>query len=191
MAGLYGDVIQEIDASVGESSMQFRQTASSKTRSSSSRPTMGHGSAMAITPVRPARCREGKGTCWEGGVRVPCIMRWPGHIPANTHIDAMLMTIDLFPTIARLVGAALPKHPIDGLDVWPLLAGQPARPIRTMPTFTIMNRTSSRRSSAAMAAGSFSSRTPIARWRDIPGGHDGLPAILRAGQDRPAGALTI
>ncbi len=69
--------------------------------------------------------REGKGTCWEGGVRVPCIMRWPGNIPASTTSDAMLMTIDLLPTIARLVGAELPKHQIDGLDVWPLLAGEP------------------------------------------------------------------
>jgi arylsulfatase A len=50
-------------------------------------------------------------------------MRWPGHIPANTTSDAMLMTIDVLPTIARLVGALLPKHPIDGLDVWPLLSG--------------------------------------------------------------------
>ena len=68
--------------------------------------------------------REGKGTCWEGGVRVPCIMRWPGKIPADTASDAMLMTIDLLPTIAHLVGAELPKHTIDGLDVWPLMAGQ-------------------------------------------------------------------
>ena len=57
-------------------------------------------------------------------MRVPCIMKWPGKIPADTASDAMLMTIDLFPTIARLVGAELPKHPIDGLDVWPLLSGK-------------------------------------------------------------------
>src|SRR5207247_1547036 len=69
--------------------------------------------------------REGKGTCWEGGVRVPCIMRWPQRIPPGTSSDAMLMTIDLLPTIARLVGTELPKLPIDGLDIWPLLAGQP------------------------------------------------------------------
>ena len=69
--------------------------------------------------------REGKGTCWEGGVRVPCIMRWPGQIPAGTVGNDMLMTIDLFPTIAAKIGATLPKHQIDGLDVWPLLAGTP------------------------------------------------------------------
>ena len=58
-------------------------------------------------------------------MRVPCIMRYPGKIPAGTTCDAMLMTIDLFPTIARLVGAELPRHPIDGLDIWPILAGEP------------------------------------------------------------------
>ena len=52
-------------------------------------------------------------------------MRWPGEIPAGTTSDAMLMTIDLAPTIARLAGADLPAHAIDGLDVWPLLAGRP------------------------------------------------------------------
>jgi len=68
--------------------------------------------------------REGKGTCWEGGTREPCLMRWPGRIPAGKTSDAMLMTIDLLPTLAKLVGAELPKHKIDGLDVWPLIAGE-------------------------------------------------------------------
>src|SRR5690606_32426935 len=68
--------------------------------------------------------REGKGTTFEGGVRVPCIMRWPGKIPAGTQCDEPLMTIDLLPTIAGRIGAALPEHPIDGRDAWPLLAGE-------------------------------------------------------------------
>jgi arylsulfatase len=67
--------------------------------------------------------REGKGTCWEGGTRVPCVMRWPGHLPAGTKSSDMVMTIDLLPTLAKLIGAKLPGHKIDGLDVWPLLAG--------------------------------------------------------------------
>ena len=69
--------------------------------------------------------REGKATNWEGGTREPCIMRWPGHIPAGADTWDMLMTIDLFPTIAKLVGAELPKHKIDGLDVWPIISRQP------------------------------------------------------------------
>ena len=69
--------------------------------------------------------REGKGTSWEGGTRVPCIMSWPGHIPAGTKSDDYAMTIDLLPTFARLTGATLPAKPIDGLDIWPLLSRQP------------------------------------------------------------------
>jgi len=65
--------------------------------------------------------RAGKGTTYEGGMRVPGIMRWPGHIPAGTVCDEVVGTIDMLPTIASLVGAALPNHPIDGLDVSPLL----------------------------------------------------------------------
>jgi arylsulfatase A-like enzyme len=51
-------------------------------------------------------------------------MRWPGHIPAGTKSADMLMTIDLLPTIAKLTGAGLPAHQIDGLDVTPLITGQ-------------------------------------------------------------------
>jgi len=65
--------------------------------------------------------RAGKGTTYEGGMRVPGIMRWPGHIPAGTVCDEVVGTIDMLPTIASLVGAALPDHPIDGLDVSALL----------------------------------------------------------------------
>ena len=68
--------------------------------------------------------REGKGTNWEGGTREPCIMRWPGHIPAGANTWDMLMSIDLFPTIAKVVGAEPPKHKIDGLDVWPIISRQ-------------------------------------------------------------------
>jgi arylsulfatase len=66
--------------------------------------------------------REGKGTAWEGGTRVPCIMRWPGKLAAGRSSDAMLMTIDILPTIAKLIGAKLPGHKIDGFDVWPVIA---------------------------------------------------------------------
>jgi len=51
-------------------------------------------------------------------------MRWPGKIPAGSESKQMLMSLDLFPTIAKLIGAELPKHPIDGLDVWPIISGK-------------------------------------------------------------------
>jgi len=65
--------------------------------------------------------RAGKGTTYEGGMRVPGIMRWPGRIPGGTVCDEVVGTIDLLPTFASIVGAKLPDHPIDGLDVSTLL----------------------------------------------------------------------
>jgi arylsulfatase A-like enzyme len=51
-------------------------------------------------------------------------MRWPGKIPAGTESQQMIVNIDLFPTIAKLVGAKLPSHPIDGMNVWPIISGK-------------------------------------------------------------------
>ncbi|WP_231603016.1 sulfatase family protein [Neorhodopirellula pilleata] len=62
--------------------------------------------------------REGKGTTFEGGQRVPCIMWAPGRIPAGTSTDAFVSTIDLLPTIASVTGHPLPENDrIDGMDV--------------------------------------------------------------------------
>lgn len=67
--------------------------------------------------------REGKGTMFEGGPRVPCIMRWPGHIPADMECSHMAATIDILPTLAAITGAPLPKLPIDGVNIRSLLQG--------------------------------------------------------------------
>jgi arylsulfatase A len=122
-AGLYGDVIQEIDWSVGQvMDALARHGLTEKTLvifTSDNGPWLSYGDhAGSAGPLR-----EGKGTSWEGGTRVSCLMSWPGRIPAGTTSDAMLMTIDLFPTLANLVGASASRLPIDGRDVWPLLSG--------------------------------------------------------------------
>jgi arylsulfatase len=122
--GLYGDVIMEIDWSVGEVMKALKENGLEENTlvifTSDNGPWLSYGNhAGSAGPLR-----EGKGTCWEGGTREPCIMRLPGHIPAGTSNDTMLMTLDLFPTVARLTGAELPKHKIDGLDVWPIIAGE-------------------------------------------------------------------
>ncbi len=121
--GLYGDVIMEIDWSVGEVLKTLREQGVERETlvifASDNGPWLSYGNHAGS--ARPLR--EGKGTCWEGGTRTPCIMRWPGRIPMGTTCGDMLMTIDILPTIARLTGARLPRHKIDGLDVWPLIAG--------------------------------------------------------------------
>ncbi|HTL54922.1 MAG TPA: sulfatase [Candidatus Limnocylindrales bacterium] len=123
--GLYGDVIEEIDWSVGQVMEALKRTGVENNTwvifTSDNGPWLSYGDhAGSAFPLR-----EGKGTNWEGGTREPCIMRWPGRIPAGTESWQMLMTIDLLPTIAKRVNAKLPPHRIDGLDVWPIISGQP------------------------------------------------------------------
>jgi len=123
--GLYGDVCMEVDWSVGEILSALKKCGiDDKTLviyTSDNGPWLSYGDHNG----NAGPLREGKGTCWEGGTREPTIMHWPGVIPAGTVSDDMLMTIDLFPTIAHLIGAKLPDHKIDGLDVWPLIVGEP------------------------------------------------------------------
>ncbi len=123
--GLYGDVIMEIDWAVGEVLAALKKNHLDENTlvifTSDNGPWLSYGNhAGSAGPFR-----EGKGTNFEGGHREPCIMRWPGHLPANSVCKEPLMTIDLFPTLARLIGADLPQHKIDGLDIWPLLADLP------------------------------------------------------------------
>jgi len=122
--GLYGDVIEEIDWSVGQVMDALERTGVAGNTwvifTSDNGPWLCYGEhAGSAYPLR-----EGKGTCWEGGTREPCIMRWPGKIPAGTESKQMLMSLDLFPTIAKLIGAELPNHRIDGRDVWPIISGE-------------------------------------------------------------------
>jgi arylsulfatase A len=123
--GLYGDVIEEIDWSVGQVLEALKRgRLDDRTLvifTSDNGPWLSYGEHAGSANG----LREGKGTCFEGGTRVPCLMRWPGKIPAGTICDEPLMTIDLFPTIARLTGAPLPTRKIDGRDAWPLIAGEP------------------------------------------------------------------
>ncbi|QDT15002.1 sulfatase family protein [Alienimonas californiensis] len=65
--------------------------------------------------------RNGKGTTWEGGMRVPGLFRWPGVIPAGTVTDRVAGTVDLLPTLAEAAGAELPDRPIDGHSLLGLL----------------------------------------------------------------------
>ena len=122
--GLYGDVIQELDWSVGEILKTLdRHKLAGNTLvifTTDNGPWLSYGNHAGTG----GKLREGKGTVWEGGVRVPFVARWPGTIPANTECRIPAMTIDVLPTVAKLVGAELPKHPIDGKDIGPLLRNE-------------------------------------------------------------------
>jgi arylsulfatase len=68
--------------------------------------------------------RGGQLTTFEGGVRMPCVMRWPGHVPAGRVTAELGTTMDLFVTLAKLGGAPLPKLKLDGIDLTALVLGE-------------------------------------------------------------------
>jgi arylsulfatase/arylsulfatase A len=120
--GLYGDVIQELDWSVGvildtlaELDLD-EETLVVFTSDNGPRRDAG-GSAGPL--------RGGKGQYWEGGLRVPCVMRWPGATHAGLVSGEVATVMDLLPTFAGLASAALPERKIDGRDIRPLMLGRP------------------------------------------------------------------
>jgi len=124
--GTFGDVIEEIDSSVGEILDALKRTGQDDRTlvifTSDNGPWLSYGDHAGSA----GRLREGKGTSFEGGVRVPFIARWPGKIPAGRVCKEPAMTIDLLPTFLGLSGAAvLSPRIIDGRDIWPLLSSKP------------------------------------------------------------------
>jgi arylsulfatase len=123
--GMYGDVIAEIDWSVGQVLEALERHGIAEETlvifTSDNGPWLNFGNHAGST----GGLREGKGTAFEGGPRVPAIMRWPGHIEPGSVSSAMASTIDVLPTIAAITGAALPELPIDGVSILSVLEGEP------------------------------------------------------------------
>ena len=122
--GMYGDVIEEVDWSVGKVMETLKRLGIEDNTlviyTSDNGPWLNFGNhAGSAYPFR-----EGKGTAFEGGVREPTVMKWPGHIPEGTVCEKMASTIDLLPTIAVVTGAGLPEKPIDGVSILPLMEGR-------------------------------------------------------------------
>ena len=122
--GLYGDVVQELDWSVGEIMAALRKHGLDERTlvvfTSDNGPFLSYGEhAGSAGPLR-----EGKLTAFGGGVDVPCLMRWPGRVPAGRVSDELVTTMDLYVSFARLGGAPLPTTKLDGADVTPLLLGE-------------------------------------------------------------------
>ena len=124
-AGLYGDVVQELDDSVGQILATLQRCGIDQNTLiilfSDNGPFLSYGNhAGSAKPLR-----EGKLTTFEGGVRSPFIARWPGRVPAARVCDEPVMEIDLLPTLASLIGTPLPQRKIDGLNILPILEGKP------------------------------------------------------------------
>ena len=119
-AGAYGDVVQELDWSVGEvldavaRNNLADDTVIIFTSDNGPFPEGGTGGL-----------RGGKGTAWDGGYRVPFIARWPGRIHASSIADAMAMNIDLLPTFATVAGVSPPGDThLDGRNILPVMLGK-------------------------------------------------------------------
>lgn len=123
-AGLYGDVIMEIDWSVGQVMTALERNGLTDNTlvifTSDNGPWLSYGTHSGVA----GPLREGKGTVWEGGVRVPCIAKWPGKIPAGAVQELPLSTIDILPTLAHWLGLPLPAKPIDGKAAAPVFLAE-------------------------------------------------------------------
>jgi len=126
--GLYGDVIEEIDFNTGRVLDALKTNGVDETTlvvfSSDNGPWLLHGDhGGSAKPLR-----DGKGSTYEGGQRVPCIMRWPAKIPAGTVCSEIVTAMDMLPTFAAITSAKLPadlRCKPDGYDIQNLMTGGP------------------------------------------------------------------
>ena len=121
--GLYGDVMMEIDWSIGQILDKLQKERLDDNTlviiTSDNGPWINYGNHAGST----GGLREAKGTSFEGGQRVPCVMQWVGTIPKGTVCNKLSTSLDLISTFAAIADAQLPDHKIDGVNLLPLLLG--------------------------------------------------------------------
>lgn len=121
--GLYGDVMMEIDWSIGEVLKAIQKNGLDNNTliifASDNGPWLNFGNHAGST----GGLREAKGSSFEGGMRVPCLMRWKGTIPEGRISNSLSSTIDIFPTVAELLELKLPGQKIDGVSLLNILKG--------------------------------------------------------------------
>ena len=128
--GLYGDVIAEIDWSVGRILEALEEQGIDDNTlvvfTSDNGPVIWDGDRRGYKSGSAGPLRGMKNTTWEGGMREPCLMRWPGHVPAGSVCRELATAMDLLPTFAALAGTRPPQDRIiDGKDILPLMTGAP------------------------------------------------------------------
>ncbi|MDX2267350.1 MAG: sulfatase [Bryobacter sp.] len=120
--GLYGDVVEELDWSVGEVFGALKRNG------------LERDTLVIFTSDNgpwhlgsPGGLRGRKGGTYEGGMRVPAIVRMPGKVAAGKVSEQWVSSLDVLPTVASLTGASLPQRPLDGVNLWPVLSGKQAQ----------------------------------------------------------------
>jgi arylsulfatase A-like enzyme len=120
--GLYGDSIEELDWSAGEILKALKQN--DLDRNTIIVWTTDNGAVNRNPPQGSNAPYKGMGySTTEGGQRMPCIVRWPGKVPAGTVCDELCTMMDILPTLTKLAGAPQPKAKVDGHDIAPLMFG--------------------------------------------------------------------
>lgn len=123
--GLYGDVVEEIDWSVGEILNAIRNNELAENTLVFFTSDNGPWLVKKEESGSAGLLRDGKGTCWEGGMREPTIAWWPGTIEAGVTQQSIGCIMDLFPTALAMSGAELPdERVIDGINFLPVLKGE-------------------------------------------------------------------
>ncbi|GAA3583127.1 sulfatase [Snuella lapsa] len=121
--GLYGDVMMEIDWSVGEIEKALQVNGISENTvfifTTDNGPWLNYGNHAGSS----GGLREGKTTSWEGGQRVPFIVKWPKLTPPGTICNQLACAIDILPSFAKITGTKLPELKIDGVDITGLWKG--------------------------------------------------------------------
>ena len=129
--GRFGDWVEEVDWSVGRVLDTLRELKLDEKTLVIFTTDNGPWLIKGDDAGSAAPLRGGKGSTWEGGVRVPTIARWPGKIKPGSVSDTVAGTIDLLPTFVALAGGKVPEEPvIDGRDISPLLLGTTTEPAR-------------------------------------------------------------
>lgn len=119
--GLYGDVVEELDWSAGEIMKTLKDLKLDKNTLVIFTSDNGPWLVQRENGGSAALLREGKGSTWEGGHRVPMIAWWPGKIPAGAVNEDVATALDVLPTAAALANAPLPDKKLDGYNIWPVL----------------------------------------------------------------------
>jgi arylsulfatase len=121
--GLYGDVMMEIDWSVGEINKALKRNNLEDNTilifTTDNGPWLNYGNHAGSA----GGLREGKTTSWEGGQRVPFIIRWPGKTPKGVVCDKLACAVDLLPTFTAIIDGKLSNNKIDGVDITSLWEG--------------------------------------------------------------------
>ncbi len=177
--GMYGDVMMEIDWSVGEILKALKTYGLEENTlvifTTDNGPWLNFGNHAGST----GGLREGKGTSFEGGQKVPCIIKWPGVVPEGVICNNMASTIDLLPTLAEITSTKLPDHKIDGISILPLLKGDAdANPRDNLLYYYRRN------SLEAVRIGDWKLVFPHEHrsYEDVLPGNDGWPGPYKSGQ---------